>query len=644
MARINRFSRRTPYEGSLYEYPVEMLASTMDIAQQRYDQNREIANTIQDFVIPSLAPDRELANKLQTEYAGQVDAIVNEYSGDYSKASRKLQDLTRKIKKDFNPGGVASAISGNYNNYMDWLKNSKELVEKGKVLGEDLNLANSYYLENYKGIGDFDPIKGSYNMFNPDTLTEYVNPDSIIQDVYKNFKPEKVKIGRTVFRNGLQEYIEEESEGISEERLYPSFLTALATDPKYSNYIKQRAKFSGQELGDVTKHIDAYTKQRARDLSYINKSSIQKAERDPLYLLREKNRLDKETFSELMTPFQYDATLESPVAKEANLPEDWQSLFNTGFTNSFKSGTVNNKIGAGAVIVDRKVNNAYKGKNLLDVFNTPEFIAKTNINKDLSQAVWRDLANKDKDAYIANYGKNAAWTAEFDKRFIRTYKGTEANFSRQQPLSIDVVDENAREYVLNKIAGQLRNPESVNVSLVGTNVEKTAKAAGLSSADLMDEKTGKLRPNSVSIVVGGPGYSNVGYKVHTDKGTFVFIDNNVRNSSYGREIKGGLNALFFDDINVAPSEIRRVNPRTGQIELGRLTKKVNHYGGGQYGEDLFFLPRVGLDGNPVDPTPQQTSTYEILSQYAPQIQGMLGTGSTTANQTLKAFEYILGRS
>ena len=632
MSRINRFSRRTPYEGSLYEYPVELLASTMDIAQKRYDQNKEIANTIQDFVIPSLPQDRALANELQTKYAGEVDAIIKDYSGDYSKASKRLEELTRKIKKDFNPGGVANAISGNYNNYKDWLKNSQDLIEKGKVLGEDLNIANAYYMNDYKGIGQFDPVRGSYNVFTPETLTEYVNPDTIIQDVYKNFKPEKIKVGRTVFQNGIQTYVEEEQEGISQERLYPSFLNAVASDPKYMNYLHQRAKFSGIAPDALKGYVDNYTKQRAQDLSYMNKSDIQKAERDPLFLLREKKRLDKETFSELFSPYQYEPTIEAPAAKPADLKEDWRSIFG-------KKEIVQTPQGSMPGMDYSKTK--YDNKNLIDVLFSQEFIDKTHINSELAKAVWKDVIAKDPSAYGKNYGKNKAWTEEFERSFIKTYKGTEANFSRQQPYSIKISDLGAQENILNELAGRLRNPESVNVALVGTNIEKSAASAGISAEDIIDTKTGKLRPNTVSIAIGGPGYATAGYQVHTDKGTFLFIDNTVRNSQYAQELRGAMNPLFFDGLSSSNSPIRRVNPRTGKVEWGTLTKKIRKVVDGQYGEDLYFNPIKDIEGNDVDRTPQQTSTVEILDQYAPKFQAMLGAGATKSNQTLKSFFYLL---
>lgn len=636
MARINRFSRRTPYEGQLYEYPVELLASTMDIAQKRYDQNKEIANTIQDFVIPSLPQDRELANKLQAEYASQVEGIVKEYSGDYSKASKKLEDLTRKIKKDFNPGGVANAISGNYLSYKDWIKQSQELVEKGKVLGEDLNIAHAYYMKEYKGIGNYDPIKGSYNIFNPDTLSEYVNPDTLIRSAYDSFKPEKIKIGRTVFQNGLQTDIVEEQEGISAGRLYPSFTNVLTSDPKYSNYVKQRAKFLGMDPEMVVNSIDQYAKQRAIDLSYMNTSTIQKSERDPLYLLREKQRLEDESnrvmLGDLMARFEYEPTVEAPKVKESTLSTDWKNLFKPKELVSTPYGFMPG--------MDYGKKNPAENKKLFDVLFTQDFIDKTNIDPDLAKEIWKDMVGTEDMArvYYKNYGTNSAWTKAFDDEFVRNYKNHEKNISRQQPISVKIESPEARESILRQLAGQLNNPNAVNVMKVGSNIEQRASAYGLTAAELLED--GKLKPNDVRYVMGGPGYGGAGFQVHTSKGTFLFLDNNMNRRSLSNEISGVFNQLFFDNKRISDGVMRAINPRTGEVQWAKIEKRLGR-GQGRYTETLIAHPIMDMRGNQIQGQPFVTSTHDLLSGYAPQFEGAYGSGMSNSQQTLfTMFNYL----
>jgi hypothetical protein len=230
---------------------------------------------------------------------------VNTAGQDYSKIGKSLGKLMSDIRKQYNPGGEAHAITSNFTNYATWLKEHQERVAKGDVLGEDLNLANNYYMSNYQGVGKIDPVTGSYNRFNPDTLSEWQDPNKIIQDVYKEFKPEKNKVGTSwVANDGTIRYQEVETEGITAQRLQPSFETALAANPKYMSYISQRAKFLGQP-DSVQPFIKGYTAQRANDLSYMNESNISKLERDPLAVARAKAAMDKENINYMMSLQQY---------------------------------------------------------------------------------------------------------------------------------------------------------------------------------------------------------------------------------------------------------------------------------------------------------------------------------------------------
>ena len=100
------------------------------------------------------------------------------------------------------PGGVANAITSNYSNYNTWLGSHQERLKKGALLAEDLNIANNYYMQNYTGIGDIDPVTGTYNRFAPEDLMDYQDPEAIVQDIWKGFKPEKRKVGTSWVENG----------------------------------------------------------------------------------------------------------------------------------------------------------------------------------------------------------------------------------------------------------------------------------------------------------------------------------------------------------------------------------------------------------------------------------------------------------
>lgn len=64
---VNRFYKRTPYDIGLYTPPVEAIQQTLQIAQQRYDTNYALAESIKNNFIPSLPQDRAEANRIQNE-------------------------------------------------------------------------------------------------------------------------------------------------------------------------------------------------------------------------------------------------------------------------------------------------------------------------------------------------------------------------------------------------------------------------------------------------------------------------------------------------------------------------------------------------------------------------------------------------
>ena len=691
MAQINRFSRRTPYEGSLYEMPIDLIARTLESTQKRYDQNKEIADTIQDFTIPSLAQDRERANALQRKYADEVDATVKEYSGNYAKASSKLKELTRKIKKDFNPGGEAAAISGNYTNYNTWLKDSQDLVEKGKVLGDDLNLANRYNMTNYKGIGEFDPVKGSYNVFNPETLSEYVDPDSIIQDAYKSFKPEKHKIGRTVFKDGLQVYEEQETEGITSARLDPSFSLALTSNPKYSSWLRQRLKYSGKDPNKATDYMQQYASQRAQDLSYMNSSDITKAERDPLFLLREKQRLKDASEAATQSgnvPFQWEPTSTVPYRKEAKIdPENWKTTaFGNEKIDAMKAGQdyanlTGNSIAGGLAFLGTKLLNTVMGsdylsrgfveaaggpigsavakhlrdarydnladKNLGQVKDDKKFLAKSNLDQGFINAIWDKKKQQYGTSFGTNYGKNPNWTDTFDKEVIREYTANQKNFSREQPIAITIDSPDARKDVLMSIAGRLADPGSVMVIPLGSSTPVSANMVNLTRSDLISDD-GKLLTDDLQYVQPGPAYAGLGYQIHTKKGTFVIADQDINRHGFGQEMAGALNPLFFDGASISPQTMRIGtqmirDPQTGQVyqqpARGFIQKSIEDDGNGGWAERLYAVAATNENGRLVPDYSRRipTNMRELQTAYMPQFMTALGTGESLSSNSFHKF-------
>lgn len=651
---INRYSKRTPYQGSLYELPVEFIAKTLENTQKRYDENKEIADTIQDFTIPSLAQDRQRANALQKQYSDAVDATVAEYSGNYAKASSKLKELTRKIKKDFNPGGEAAAISGNYTNYNTWLKSSLELVEKGKVLGEDFNLANAYHMKNYQGIGSFDPVKGSYNIFNPETLSEYGDMEGNIQKSFATFKPEKSKHGTTQFKNGNIIYHETEYEGISKARLKPSFESALNTDPKITNYISQRAKYLGYSPKEAQDYINNFAAQRANDLAYQNSSDIEKVTRDPLSLLyaRAKIAADAKKVDE-NTTYNPWATLSSealPFRKQSNLDaNDWRNtpgLSNPSPETNSVGGMVSTSNYANWLTGSLDPSNK---KPLKEVLFTSNFISKTHVDPMLAKAVWSHLSSKNARAYVDNYGKpgKETWTEEFDRQFIYAYQAREKDHVFVEPSYREIPQRAARVGIMSDIIGKLRYPENVMVMKVGSGEVMTAKEAQLSQKDFQDDK-GKHLTNDVSIAIPGQAIGGLGHLVPTPKGSYIFLDNNQEVTRKTLPLTHAAKNLFFEGKEQTDAPIDMVI--NGQQLNGFMRRTIIADDNGVTHEVLYGVPvKLDKSGHPItnrngsyqaedynniDPKKYLVNWRDTQDLYIRDaLQGLNGTRQTKAETT-----------
>ena len=117
MAGVNRFYRRTPYDIGLYVPPVDAVREALQYAQKQYDTNYILASQVKDHFINALPQDRQAANEIQQRWQGQVDQIVNDAGQDYSRIGRQLGKLMSDIRREYNPGGKAHAITSNFGNY-----------------------------------------------------------------------------------------------------------------------------------------------------------------------------------------------------------------------------------------------------------------------------------------------------------------------------------------------------------------------------------------------------------------------------------------------------------------------------------------------------------------------------------------------
>lgn len=116
---INRFYKRTPYEGELYSPPINVIAKGLEYAQETFDTNLDYLNKVKNNYIQSLPSDRARANELQNEYEKLTSDVISKHNGDLSQATRELRELQNRIAKDYGPGGEAGAIQERYKTYAD---------------------------------------------------------------------------------------------------------------------------------------------------------------------------------------------------------------------------------------------------------------------------------------------------------------------------------------------------------------------------------------------------------------------------------------------------------------------------------------------------------------------------------------------
>jgi len=420
----NRYTSLQPYQGSLYTPPVALVGQMLQQQQEKYDQNYALANTIRTNFIPSLPQDRATANTIQQEWEKRADDIVESYNGNYAKASKDLATLTADIRRDYGPGGRAHAITSNYGSYNDWLTRHRERVEKGKVLAEDLNTANSKFLSEYAGVGEIDPVSGTFNQFRSEDLVDYMDPEKIIKDVYSTFKPEKRSVGKSYVGNdGYIHYKKEEIEGIAEDRLNPSFQSALRSNPQYMAYLNQRARIMGVPPEGAEKFVTALASQRARDLSYMNMSSDHKMDTDAYHLARYKAGLDKSNIDYMMSTLRYEPlTPNVGTGAEIGINENnWRGSFDTPILSSAAYGISNtiiegnnallDLIGLGKYETKKQVQNtSVAPKESLDSYLTntsnDNRLLNKNVNPHFARTVW-EHTKKTNPEYATKYGKEA---------------------------------------------------------------------------------------------------------------------------------------------------------------------------------------------------------------------------------------------
>ena len=565
---VNRYTQFTPLEFNLDKPDVKVAAVALEHLQKKFDVNLEAADKMKDLLIDALPHDRLRANELQKGIAKRVDDVVASYNGDYSQATKALYDLKSQIRKEFAPGGEAAEIGKTYKTYTDWRGRQEERVKKGDVSADDFAAANKYYLENFQGT-KLNPETGLYNTFEADEVAKRVDPDQIIQDVYKNFKPEKIKTATTVFKNGLKTDITVETEGITSERLLPSFEVALQNNPDFAAHIMQRAKFAGVDPETVKSYVANYAKQRAHDLSYMSKTNMALSDRDQLALLREReNREDARKNKELDA--LYGGFQALPTAGSIYNDIDasrLRSQVGTGDASNWytkASEVVGNTVAKamgplGTVFpvgtIGKDLYNSNNGiasnrdrkANLISLSEDKEYMSKNKINGNLLESnieeSQRMLAPDAEDArriFDKNYGKNAEWTKNFDKQVMDMYSKDIKDNSLTEPYMIPIYGKAGEEMMSRTYSALSTRPEDIRVMELGGSEYLRPSEIGLTAEDLLTSSPTSEKGTKLSTDVNYiPAQANVptgGLVISKNNKTYVIEDQDEERRTLNRNI------------------------------------------------------------------------------------------------------------
>lgn len=245
---INRYTQITPYRGDFYTPPLDLLKTTLKEAQTQYNDNYALASQIKNKYVNALQQDRAKANAIQKGWEDNISTIVSKYSGDYSQATKDLNNLLSDMQKQYGPGGEANAIETNYKTWTDHWKTIQEGLQKGTYTAQQAQASQNNFLQNYKGIGQKDPLTESYTQLNPEPLNKYVDEYALMMDVIPKVPKRKQSITVPVDGgNGKIFMTQKEVEYVDPREMENAVSQTLLNNDGWVSYIEQLARLQGQD-------------------------------------------------------------------------------------------------------------------------------------------------------------------------------------------------------------------------------------------------------------------------------------------------------------------------------------------------------------------------------------------------------------
>lgn len=685
---INRYYTRTPYEGELYSPNVALVGQVLEAAQKQYDTNFLVAEELKNKTLNALPVDRLRADEITKAYQSRIDDVVNKYSGDYSQATKDLYKLKTDITKDFSPGGEAAAIESNYKNYYERLKEEQERLKKKEIHADQISMWSNYTLGNYTGVGKKDPISGSYNILEPESIAEYVDPNSIIEDMFKNTPELEREVGREVFQNGMKIYNREKVKGKTYDQLNPAFTTALRNNSTYQNYLAQTSRFrnnisqeeSFQAADDYTTRLgSAWAQMKA----YENRSTDQRIDRDPLYLqnLRHKQSMDRIRYRRQLQKqdeaeaerramsVQIGEAINTPNGQK--IPTDWKSSKSQAVSDLGVFGALVHEAGSAfgnimGTITDVTANTFVKpwmkdktsrpgdffrvdqqnySANLYDAVNSGAIKSiYPNTNEGLLNATFGKIATqKGKDWSKMSPSEQRTFVGIHEKEILSDYNAD------LDDLQVAITD----EFAIPNKAGEVLKQQLLPLALSGGtsvfqiengNIKEHAKLddIDISRSDIYDSNDKiKAGVKVSSYVVPGQGFEKAAYKVVLPNGKTFYVTDQDRTrytgfSNFGKSLEpvlkhGAELGLPFSDLSINDQQLSIVPKLKYNYEGSKVKKEIEYYYIDPETKEMKLLPNMRGDG--------KATTYDIWDLMNSQIKSALPLGASKSDFTKFDYDY-----
>lgn len=268
-----------PQNQQYFQLPFNEIATALLSKQKKQDEEIAKGALYADYAdkLQSLPQDRLMAQEISNNIRSYVDDLS---SGAYDLTSpegrQRINQARNYIRKEFGPTGRASAIQSNYSTAQNWLKNAQELYKSGKITQEQLNAGYNKFSNEYQGIGDIDPLTGTYNPYNTYDLAEAVDIPKWADSVAKDME---ASIRQTAYaKTGNDGYLYEGTdynEVLTPQEISEAMQNFYMSDRKLQNYLQQGADLGLFDSEELAKGPFAYKQVTSKDKNGKPVSSIQ---------------------------------------------------------------------------------------------------------------------------------------------------------------------------------------------------------------------------------------------------------------------------------------------------------------------------------------------------------------------------------